>query len=102
LQVARQDRAPTPSKAPTSAMPPTASRRPWHAPRRPQRAGTTERRGRGRHCGPECWTSSRSTKSQYCSTPAGRCSAHWARPPLDLVRIIDAPGVTHVRYRVAS
>ena len=53
-------------------------------------------------CAPTRSTSSRSTSSRSCWAKVGRLFEHLGADhiELELTRVIDAPGVTHPRYRV--
>ena len=58
----------------------------------------TRRSGRWR---PGCWTSCRSTRSRCCWARGSGCSTSCRCPSSwTIVRVIDTPAATHIRYRV--
>ncbi len=59
-------------------------------------AYTAQRRSR-----PACWTSCRSTRSRCCSASGRRLfDVLPSRVELEIIRVIDTPEATHIRYRV--
>jgi hypothetical protein len=56
---------------------------------------------RNAHWRPVCWTSCKFTKSLCCLVVAVGCSTVLpSRVELEIVRVIDTPEATHIRYRV--
>ena len=69
--------------------------------RGPGRAWCTARTRRSGRSRPACWTSCRSIRSRCCSVGGRRLfDVLPSRVELEIVRVIDTPEATHIRYRV--
>jgi len=53
-----------------------------------------------RALGPVCSTSCRSIRSRCCSAPGDGCSMYCRHASSLIVRVIDTPDATHIRYHV--